>query len=156
MQKLLTMVAQRDRALEAKSLLVETKLSLRAAPGIENNVLYRVASRRERDADIAFNNSDFSGSRALCSVLAEVFRLSGQCSEAAACLKDLAALVAAMRSRAENPASGVVDSWLYGKAKDYEGNARRVLVRNDYEGAAEQYIQAAFLYQTMVDSRNSR
>jgi hypothetical protein len=110
-----------------------------------------VASRREQDADSAFNNSDFSGSRTLCSVLAQVFRLSGQCSDAGACLKSLAALVVNMRSTAENPASGRIDPWLYEKAKDYEGNAQRALVQNDHEGAADQYIQAAFLYQKMID-----
>jgi predicted Ser/Thr protein kinase len=152
MQKLLTMVAQRDKALEAKSFLVETKGRLRATRGIENNVLYRVASRREQDAEKAFNNSDFSGSRTLCSVLEQVFRLSGQCADANACLKSLAVLMANMRSAAENPASGKIDPWLYEKAKACEGNAQRALVQNDHEGAADQYIQAAFLYQKMIDS----
>jgi len=151
MQKLLTMVAQREKALEAKSLLAETKGRLRGRPGIDNNVLFRVASRREQDAESAFNNNDFSGSRTLCSVLAQVFRLSGQCPEPDACLKSLAVLVADMRSSAENPASGKIDPWLYEKAKDYEGNAQRALVQNDHEGAADQYIQAAFLYQKMID-----
>jgi serine/threonine-protein kinase len=152
MQKLLTMVAQRDKALEAKSFLAEIKGGLRATRGIENNVLYRVASRREQDADSAFINNDFSGSRTLCSVLARVFRLSGQCADANACLKSLAALVVNMKSTAENPASGRIDPWLYKKAKEYEGNAQRALDQNDHEGAAEQYIQAAFLYQKMIDS----
>jgi len=151
MHKLLTMVAQRDKALEANALLTEIKGRLKSGPGIENNVLFRVAGRRERDAEGAFAAGDFSGSRTLCSVLAEVFRLSGQCSEAGACLKSLALLVAGMRGTAENPVSGRIDPWLQGKAKDYEDSARSALARNDYEGAAEQYIQAAFLYQKMID-----
>jgi hypothetical protein len=56
-----------------------------------------------------------------------------------------------MRSTAENPASGKMDPWLYEKAKECEGNAQRALVRNDHEGAADQYIRAAFLYQKMID-----
>jgi len=152
MQKLLTMVAQREKALEAKSFLAETKGRLRATPGIENNMLYRVASRRERDAEDAFNNNDFSGSRTLSSVLTQVFRLSGQCADANACLKSLAVLVADMKSAAENPASGKIDPWLYEKAKECEGIAQAAFVRNDHEGAAEQFIQAAFLYQKMTDS----
>jgi serine/threonine-protein kinase len=151
MQKLLSMVAQREKALEEKSALAETKGRLRATPGIDNNVLYREASRRERDAEDAFNNNDFSGSRTLCSVLAQVFRLSGHCSEPDACLKSLADRVAEMRSLAENPASGRMDPWLHEKARDYEGNAQRALVQNDHEEAADQYIQAAFLYQKMID-----
>ena len=152
MQKLLTMVAERDQALEAKSLLTEVKSRLRSRPGIDNNVLYRVAGRREQDAENAFINNDFSGSRTLSSVLTQVFRLSGQCADANACLKSLAVLVADMRSTAENPASGKIDPWLYEKAKECGGNAQRALVRNDQEGAADQYIQAAFLYQKMIDS----
>jgi len=151
MQRLLTMVAQRDKALEAKSLLTQTKMRLRTIPGISDNVLYRVAARREGDADSAFNDNDFSGSRTLCSVLEQVFRLSGQCSAASACLKDLAALVGSMRSAVESPASGKIDPWLFGKAKDYESSAQLALVKADHEGAAEQYIQAAFLYQKMID-----
>ena len=151
MQRLLTLVAQREKALEAKSQLTETKVRLRTIPGIGDNVLYRVAARREKDADNAFSNNDFSGSQTLCSVLTQVFRLSGQCSEAGACLKSLAGLVANMRSAAETPPSGRIDPWLHEKAKDFEGSAQRALVQNDHEGAAEQYIQAAFLYQKMID-----
>lgn len=151
MQKLLTMVAQRDKALEAKSILTETKARLRDTAGIDGNVLYRVATRREQDADNAFNNSDFSGSRTLSSVLVQVFRLSGQCSDAGSCLRSLAALVADMRSSAESSIPAKIDPWLFEKAKDYEGNAQRALVQNNHEGAAEQYIQAAFLYQKMID-----
>jgi hypothetical protein len=151
MQRLLTLVAQRDKALEAKVLVTEAKSGPKSSPGIENNVLYRVASRREQDADRAFADSDFSGSRTLCSVLAEVFRLSGRCSEAGACVRELAALVANMRSAAESPISGKIDPWLQKRAKEYETSAQRALVQNDHEGAAEQYIQAAFLYQKMID-----
>jgi serine/threonine-protein kinase len=151
MQRLLTMVAQRDKALEAKGLMTQTKMRVQAVPGIGGNVLFRVASRREQDAQSAFDNNDFSGSRALCSVLAEVFRLSGQCTGAASCLKSLAGQVGAMRSAAEDPALGRSDPWLKEKAGDFERNAQLAQARNDPEGAAEQYIQAAFLYQKMID-----
>jgi hypothetical protein len=154
MQKLLTMVAQRDKALEAKSLLTQTKTRLQAVPGISENILFRAAALHERDADGAFNSNDFSGSRTLCSVLTQVYRLSGQCPDAAACLKSLAALVGQMRSAAENPASGKIDPWLKEKANDSERNAQLARARNDLEGAAEQYIQAAFLYQKMIDQES--
>jgi hypothetical protein len=77
--------------------------------------------------------------------------LSGRCSEAGACVRELAALVANMRSAAESPISGKIDPWLQKRAKEYETSAQRALVQNDHEGAAEQYIQAAFLYQKMID-----
>jgi hypothetical protein len=77
--------------------------------------------------------------------------LSGQCSEHDACLQSLALFVAKIRGIAENPASGRIDPWIYGKAKDSEGAARNAVARKDYEGAADQYIQASFLYQKMID-----
>jgi serine/threonine protein kinase len=153
MQRLLVMVSQRDKALESKSRLGDIKGRLTSIPGIENNVLFRVAGRHERDAESAFAAGDFSGSRALSSILAEVFRLSGQCSEADSCLKSLAVLVDGMKAAAENPASGRIDPWLRGKAKDYQDAARSALAGGDYDGSAEQYIQAAFLYQKMIDQR---
>jgi serine/threonine-protein kinase len=151
MQRLLTMVAERDRALEANSIMMGIRDRVKPTPGIENNVLFRVAGRRERDAEIAFSSSDFSGSRTLCSVLAEVYRLSGQCSEANVCLRDLSLLVDGMRVKAENRPSGHIDPWLQGKAKDSEDAARSAVARKDYDGGADQYIQAAFLYQKMID-----
>jgi serine/threonine-protein kinase len=151
MQRLLTLVAERDRALEANSILTGARDRVKPIPGIENNVLYRVAGRRERDAESAFAGGDFSGSRTLCSVLAEVYRLSGHCSDAEACLKDLSLLVDGMKVRAESRPSGRVDPWLYGRAKDSEDAARGAVARKDYEGAADQYIQAAFLYQKLID-----
>jgi hypothetical protein len=151
MQRLLTMVAERDKALEANSLLTEVKGRVKPIPGIENNVLFRVAGHRERDAESAFAGGDFSGSRTLCSVLAEVYRLSGQCSEPDVCLQSLALFVAKIRGMAENLASGRIDPWLDGKAKDSEDTARNAVARKDYEGAAGQYIQASFLYQKMID-----
>jgi len=114
-------------------------------------VLFRVAGRREPDAESAFSGGDFSGSRTLCSVLAEVYRLSGRCSEADVCLRDLSLLVDGMRVRAETQTSGQIDPWLHGKAMDSEDAARSAIARKDYDGAADQYIQAAFLYQKMVD-----
>ena len=151
MQRLLTMVAERDRALEANSILTGIRDRIKPTPGIENNVLFRVAGRREPDAESAFSGGDFSGSRTLCSVLAEVYRLSGRCSEADVCLRDLSLLVDGMRVRAETQTSGQIDPWLHGKAMDSEDAARSAIARKDYDGAADQYIQAAFLYQKMVD-----
>jgi hypothetical protein len=84
-------------------------------------------------------------------VLAEVYRLSGQCSEANVCLRDLSLLVDGMRVKAENRPSGHIDPWLQGKAKDSEDAARSAVARKDYDGGADQYIQAAFLYQKMID-----
>jgi serine/threonine-protein kinase len=151
MQRLLSLVAERERALEAKSILTETKNRVGGMNADPKNVLYRVASRRERDAEDAFNNNDFSGSRILNSVLEMVYRFSGKCEDDERCLIALAEFVINMRKTAEGMASAGLDPWLFEKAKESESNARSALARKDFEGAADSYIQAAFLYQKMLD-----
>ncbi|MFZ2055527.1 MAG: serine/threonine-protein kinase [Candidatus Aminicenantales bacterium] len=151
MQSLLTLVSEREKALAAKSQLAETKSRVQAMGADRGNVIYRVAGRRERDAEEALNKGDFSGSLALSSVLERVFRLSGQCREPGSCLKSLADLVAGMKGAAEKSASAKPDPWLFNMAKESEDEAQRALAQNDHEGAAEAYIRAAFLYQKIID-----
>jgi serine/threonine protein kinase len=151
MQSLLTLVSEREKALTAKSQLAETKHRVQAMGTDRGNVLYRVAGRREKDAEEAMNKGDFSGSRALSSVLERVFRLSGQCREPAACLESLAGLVEGMKRAAEISASANLDPWLFSMAKESADEAKRVLAQNDHEGAAEAYIRTAFLCQKIID-----
>lgn len=151
MQSLLNLVSEREKALAAKSQLAETKSRVEAMSTDRGNVLYRVAGRHERDAEDALNKSDFSGSRALSSVLEQVFRLSSKCREPGNCLKVLADLVEGMKKAAEKSASAKPDPWLFNVAKESEDEAQRALAQNDYEGAAEAYIRAAFVYQKIID-----
>jgi serine/threonine protein kinase len=151
MQRLLSLVAQREKALESGAILNETKSRVGGTSASPKNVLYRVAGRRERDAEEAFNNGDFSGSRVLNTVLEMVYGLSGKCENDDECLAGLAELVTGLRRTAEGTASGHPDPWLAEKAEDSETNAMTALAQRDYEGAAEAYIQAAFLYQKILD-----
>jgi hypothetical protein len=153
MQSLLTLVSEREKALAAKSLLAETKSRVQAMGTDKGNVLYRVASRREKDAEEAMNKGDFSGSRALSSVLERVFRLSSQCREPVACSDSLAGFVEGLLRAAEISASPDPDPWLFNMAKESLDEARNALARKDHEGAAEAYIRAAFLYQKIIDQR---
>jgi serine/threonine-protein kinase len=151
MQRLLSLVAQREKALESRAILTDTKSRVGGTSAGPKNVLYLVASRRERDAEEAFNNSDFSGCLVLNTVLEMVYRLSGKCGDDEECLAGLAELVTGLRKTAEGTASGHPDPWLSEKAKDSETNAQTALARRDFEGAADSYIQAAFLYQKILD-----
>jgi serine/threonine protein kinase len=151
MQSLLTLVSEREKALSARTQLTETKRRIMETGLNKGNVLYRVASRREQDAEEAMDKGDFSGSRALSSVLDRVYRLSGQCREPAACLESLVSLVEKMKQQAEERASSNPDPWLFNMANESEDEAGRVLVQKDYEAAAEAYIRAAFLYQKIID-----
>ncbi|MDH4272207.1 MAG: protein kinase [Candidatus Aminicenantes bacterium] len=151
MQSLLTLVSEREKALAAKSQLAETKRRIQTMGTDRGNMLYRVAGRREGDADDAMNKGDFSGSRALSSVLERVFRLSGQCQEPAGCLESLAGFVEGLKQAAEISASAKADPWLFSLAKESADEARNTLAHKDQEGAAEAYIRAAFLYQKIID-----
>jgi len=151
MQRLLRLVAQREKALEAKSILADTKNRVSGMNVGQRNILYRVASRRERDAEDAFNNNDFSGSQILNSVLEMVYSLSGKCEDDEKCLAGRAELVTNTRKTVEGVASAALDPWLLEKAMESETNARTAFARRDFEGAADSYIQAAFLYQKILD-----
>jgi serine/threonine protein kinase len=151
MQSLLTMVSEREKALVAQSQLAGTKNRIQGMAVDRENVLYRLASRHERDAEDALNKSDFSGSRALSVVLERVYLLSGQCREPAGCLESLAGFVEGLKQAAETSALANVDPWLSNLAKESADEAQHALAQNDYEGAAEAYIRAAFLYQKIID-----
>ncbi len=151
MQSLLTLVSEREKALTAGSQLAEEKRRVQAMGTDSGNVLYRVASRREKDAGEAMDKGDFSGSRALAFVLERVFRLSSECREPAACLEILAGFVEGLKRAAEISASSNPDPWLFNMARESEDEAQRVLAQNDHEGAAEAFIRAAFLYQKIID-----
>jgi serine/threonine-protein kinase len=151
MQRLLGLVAQREKALEAKSILADIKKRVSEMNVDQKNVLYRVASRREQDAEDAFHNSDFSGSRILNSVLEMVYGLSGKCEDDEKCLAGLAESVVSLRKTAESMAPAALDPWLLEKAKESESNAQKALAQKDYDSAADSYIQAAFLYQKALD-----
>ena len=151
MQSLLTMVAERDKALAAQSQLAETRSRAQATGADIKNVLFRVADRSEREAEGAMNKGDFSGSGALYSVLERVFQLSPRCSEPGDCLKILAGMTEGMKRAAERSSSAHPDPWLFNLAKESEEEAGRAFARNDHEGAAEAYIRAAFLYQKIID-----
>ncbi|MBN2408266.1 MAG: protein kinase [Candidatus Aminicenantes bacterium] len=151
MQSLLTMVAERDKALTGKAHLAETRTQVRAMGAGRENVLYRVAERSEREAEEAMNKGDFPGSRALFSVLEQVLRLSPQCHDPAECLKILANMTQGMKKTAEISSSSQPDPWLFNLAKASEEEARQSITQKDYDRAAEAYVRAAFLYQKIID-----
>ncbi len=151
MQSLLTLVSERERALASAVQLAETKRLAEEAGTSVKNVLYRVASRRERDAEEAMKKGDFSGSRALSSVLEQVFRLSGRCQDDASCLESLAVWVESLKQTADKRSSKSADPWLSNLAKESEDRARSALAQRDHDGAAEAFVRAAFLYQKMID-----
>jgi len=151
MDKLLSLVAEREEAQKAQTLLGEAKRKAQKNNVDEKNLLYRLASRREQDAVDAFRKEDFSGAKTLYVVLERVFRLSLQCQGDERCIKELAAYVRQLKGEVESSYSVSLDPWLYQKAVEDENKANMSLSNKEYENAAESFIQAAFLYEKIKD-----
>jgi serine/threonine protein kinase len=149
MESLLSLVSEREEAQKAQALLDAAKSQAQKSKVDEKNLLYRLASRREQDAVDAFNKDDFSGAKILSVVLERTFRLSIQCQGDAGCIKELAAYIKQLKSEVEKTYSVSLDRWLYEKAVDYENKANLSLANKEFENAAESFIQAAFLYESI-------
>jgi hypothetical protein len=151
MDKLLSLVAEREEAQKAQTLLDATKSQARKSNVDEKNMLYRLAIRQEQDAVDAFKKEDFSGAKTLYVVLERIFRLSLQCQGDEGCLKELAAYIRQLKGEVESSYSVSLDPWLYQKAIEYESKANLSLANKEFENAAESFIQAAFLYEKIKD-----
>jgi serine/threonine protein kinase len=151
MDKLLSLVAEREGAQKAQTLLEAAKSQVKKSNVDEKNLLYRLASRREQDAVDAFQKEDFSGAKTLYVVLERIFRLSLKCQGDELCLKELAAYVRQLKGEVESSYSVSLDPWLYEKAVEDENKANLSLANKEYENAAESFIQAAFLYEKIKD-----
>jgi len=151
MEKLLSLVAEREEAQKAQSSLAAAKAQAHKSNVDEKNLLYRLAVRREQDAVDAFKKDDFSGAKTLSRVLVSVFQLSTRCQGDEACLKELGVYIRQLRSEVERNYSVYLDPWLYQKAIEYENKANLSLVYREFESAAESFVQSAFLYEKIKD-----
>jgi hypothetical protein len=156
MDKLLSLVAEREGAQKAQALLDAAKSQARKSNVDEKNLLCRLASRREQDAADAFRKEDFSGAKTLSVVVERIFRLSLQCQGDEGCLKELAAYIRQLKGEVESSYSVSLDPWLYQKAVEYENKANLSLANKEFENAAESFIQAAFLYEKIKDKASPK
>jgi len=150
MQKLLEIVRDKEEADRAKSSMEQARMaaSQRLAEE-EDNLLYRVAQEKAEDATDAYEESDFAGSKTLYTILARVFVFSIEGCEDNRCIEVLKNFVDGLRTDATllDAQSSDSASWYFEHAKEEEEQAASLVEEDDFEDAAERYIQAAFLYE---------
>ncbi|HSQ79362.1 MAG TPA: serine/threonine-protein kinase [Candidatus Bathyarchaeia archaeon] len=148
MRKLLAQVSERERAEAAFKELGETKRRMAdAMRGGRPNLLFWIASEKEKDANYAFAKNDFSGARVLCGILNRVYLLSPRASDESQGLAALAEMAASVRKDAEAAQAPARQAWLYDRAKAEEDAAGGMVKDGLVPQAAEQYILASFLYE---------
>lgn len=148
MRKLLDLVNARDGADRAKAGMNEAKE--KAAGGRAKgagNLLFWIASEKERDARDAYDKSDFSSAAILYGILKDVYLLSHTHKSDEDGLRALRRLAAARRAAADAVKIQIQDTWLYDRAREQESQADAAFAQKDYGGAAEYFVLAAFLFE---------
>jgi hypothetical protein len=111
------------------------------------NLLSWIALEKEKDADAAFADNDFSGARILYTLLARVHALSLEVDGEEEALTSLRELATGIRREAEAADAPGKQAWLYERARAEEDGARERIKDGLVPEAAEQYILAAVLYE---------
>jgi serine/threonine protein kinase len=151
MQKLLSLVAERQSAQKAKDVMADARLRTQAKGVPDKNLLFRLARYEETNADEAFAKNDFSGAKVLYAILERLYALCPQCPNDQACVAALKQLVAELKKGASTMAAA--DPWLSEYARDIENQAAEFMAKGDLENAGGAYIRAAFLYEKTKDAR---
>jgi hypothetical protein len=146
MQKLLTLVAERQSAQKAKDVMFEARRATQAKGVSDKNLLFRLARYEETNADDAFVKNDYSGATALYAVLQKLYALCPQCPTDQTGAAALKIYVAELKKEAAAGAAKA-DPWLAQYAAEIEGQALEFLAKGDHENAAGAFIRAAFLYE---------
>ena len=151
MQKLLSLVSERQSAQKAKETMTVAKTQARQKGNLEKNLLFRLASYEEGNANEAFVKNDFSGAKILYQLLERIFPLSPQCANDRGCVEILQLFVAGLKKDVERIPAGSVDSWLTEYAREIENQAAAFLEKREFENAGGAYIRAAFLYVKILE-----
>jgi len=152
MRRFLTLVSDREKADEARAEMEAAKKKSSAAlAGRDPNLLFWIASEKERDALDAYKKNDFSGARTLYGILSRVYQLSEKGGDADAGLLALQGLAKSMRADAEKADAPARDAWLYTRAREEESRADSLAGAKQYPEAAEFYVLSAFLYNKSRD-----
>ncbi len=152
MKKLLDLVKDKEAAdalrkttNDAKQQVMETR------PSHRENLLYRAAVAKEKDAIEAYNKNDFAGAKTLYKILLRLFNLSMYCSGDKECIEILQKSIGATKREAEDINAAKLAPWYYERAKENELRAGTFVEKKEYGKAIEYYIQAAFLYEKAIE-----
>ncbi len=151
-QKLLTMVNEKQKADQLKSEMdASKKKAAEAGPGSGPNLLFWIASEKEKDAFDSYQKNDFASARLLYGILDRVYVLSLRGGNEDQCLTALRGLVAAARTEADSAGAPAKEAWLYNRAKEEEAGAGELTRDHAYQEAAERLVLAAFLYEKATE-----
>ncbi len=151
MQKLLALVSERQSAQKAKETMTAAKTQARQKANMDKNLLFRLTSYEEGNADDAFAKNDYSGSKILYQLLDRLFALCPQCTNDKGCVETLQAFVDGLKKDIERIPAGSVDHWLMEYAGEIEKQAAVFLEKKELENAGGAYIRAAFLYEKILE-----
>jgi serine/threonine protein kinase len=153
MRKLLEVVRQKEGADRAKLSMGQARFSALARnESVRQNLLFRLATEKGRDADEAYEKGDFSSAETLYSILGKIFSYSIQGGDDARCVEILQNYVTGIR--ADINISGIPEeaSWFYETGQAEEDQANLLFEKKEYAAAADRYIQAAFLYEKVREN----
>jgi hypothetical protein len=155
MQKLLSLVSERESARKAKEAMIAAKTNAQAKVDPAVHYLFRLAKYEEGNADDAFAKNDYSGGKALYRVLERVYTLSLQCADDRTCLETLRAYVAALKKEVDRLPSERIDEWLLRYAQEIENQAQGFLSRQETDNAGGAFLRAGFLYEKIKDAASA-
>lgn len=152
MKKLLALVSERESAQQAKKAMSEAKARAEQKVSLQNNLLFQLASYEEGNAQEAFTRNDFSGAKVLYRILEKIYGLSLQCRQDENCVQILQFYTKSIKGEVEKINPSLIDQWLYGYARGIENQALLFQTGRDFTNAAGAFLQAAFLYEKIIES----
>ena len=151
MQRLMSLVAERQSAQTAKEGMTKAKAQAQQKGLSQKNLLYFLAKNEESNAEDAFAKNDFSGAKTLYQILEKIFRLSLKCDNNENCAQILQAFVLNLKREVEAMNASSLDPWLLQYAAEIENLGTSFLAKRQFDNAAASYIQAAFLYEKVKE-----
>lgn len=155
MQKLLSVVAERQASLRAKERMTAARTRVTPRINPATNLLYRLAHYEETNADEAFAKNDYSGSKSLYALLEKVYALCPEASSPKDGIARLHSLAQELKKAAGALGPASADSWLSEYAAEIEKEAESYLAKEDVENAGGALLRAAFLYEKILDAAAS-
>jgi serine/threonine protein kinase len=157
MKKLLEVVREKEGADRARFSMGQARIhALTRNESARQNLLFKLATEKQKDADEAYDKGDFSGAETLYRIVEKIFTYSIQGGDEARCVEILQNYVTGIR--ADINVSGIPEgaSWFYENGQEEERQADRLFKRKEYNEAADRYLQAAFLYEKVRENIPSR
>ena len=152
LSSLMATVVEKDKADAYRAEMEKEKTSAgQAAPNKGENLLFRLAVAKEKDAQAAYGKNDFSGAKTLYQILQVVYAMSTLGEDDAERLVGLQGYIEKLKIDAVTAKAATLASWEYEQAEKEKLRADELAKDDKKMEAAEALIQAAFLYQKSIE-----